>query len=288
MWVGLDRIIFLASVLCLPSLGAAIAAEIGLVGAATSAGGTHTLSLVIEEPSFDWPITIRRNDTGDSAAAVTIDVTPLTGPTARPAKQQRLLSNGQPVGEAALELSPLGQAVIRLTGTLPIKGDFKGQLGVVVSGQRVPYDITMTRRDPVNPPKAVLVGVGSDNKLPMTSDRADFEWPIIIRRDDTLSGHVDVKVHASVLSGPSGRLAEPKLTRDGKPAPAVLKLAPLGQEPLTLTGKADMEGIYTGEITLETAGVRTPVALALTHTRPDFDLKIDPISRMRDTAGGKG
>ena len=47
------------------------------------------------------------------------------------------------------------------------------------------YDITITRRKPATPPKIALVGVGADGRLAMTADRAAFEWPIIVRRDDT-------------------------------------------------------------------------------------------------------
>ena len=271
--------------LWLISIGRAAAGEIGIVGATTGSDGVQTLTLVVEEPAFDWPITVRRNDTGEPATAVRIDVTPLIGPSARPADHQRLLANGQPVDQAALELSSLGQVVIRLTGTLPVEGDFRGQLGVIVDSRRTPYDIMITRRKPANPPKAGIVGLSSDGRLAMTTDRAAIDWPIMIRRDDTLSGDIEVKVRVSPLAGPSGILFEPKLLKDGKPVTEVLKLTPLGQESLKLTGKVDVEGTYTGEITLETGGVPTPVTLALTRTRPDFDLKVEPISRLRDEAG---
>lgn len=284
----LSHVIFVVPVLWLMSVGAATAAEIGIVGAAAGAGGAHTLTLVVEDPAFDWPITIRRNDTGEPAVAVRIDVTPLIGPSARLADQQRLLANGQPVDPAVLELSSLGQAVVRLVGTLPVEGDFKGQLGVIVAGQRAPYDITITRRKPANPPKVGFVGVTSDGRLAMTSDRSAFEWPIILRRDDTLSGHIEVKLRVSPLAGLSGTLIEPKLLKDGKPLTEALKLPPLGQESLKLIGKADIDGAYTGEITHEIGGVRTPVTLALTRTRPDFDLKVDAISKNRSIAGADG
>ena len=64
-----------------------------------------------------------------------------------------------------------------------------------------------------------------------------------------------------------------------------LKLPPLGQESLKLIGRADLDGAYTGEITHEIGGIRTAVTLALTRTRPDFDLKVDPISKNRSTTG---
>ena len=277
-------VLLAAAVLWLTDMGAGSAAELGIVGATAAADGGRSLTLIVEEPAFDWPITIRRNDTGEPAA-VRIDVTPLIGPSARPADQQRLLVNGQPVDKAVFDLSSLGQAIVRLTGTLPVEGDFRGQLAVVVGGQRTPYDLTITRRKPTNPPKAAIVGASSDGRLAMTTDHASFAWPIIIRRDDTLSGDIDVTLGLSAMAGPSGTLIEPQLQQGGKPVTKPLKLGQLGQQSLQLVGKADVEGAYTGEITIETGGVRTPVTLTLTRTHPDFDLKVDPISKLRGTAG---
>ena len=272
----------LALLLCARAVGAT---EIGVVEAKTAPGGARTLNLVVEQARFDWPLTIRRNDSGQSDAAVTVDATTLLGPAARPAEDQHLLSNGQPAAHAALLLPSLGQAVVRLTGSLPVKGDFVGQLGLIVDGKRIPYEVTITRRDPTNPIKVAIVGSGSDNKLAMTSDRASFEWPIIIRRDDSLEGNADVKVRSSVMTGPSGALIETALSQDGKPLPAQLQLAPQAQQSLRLTGRADVEGTYSGEITIETGAVRTAYSLTLTCTRPNFELKVDPISRLRDTVG---
>jgi hypothetical protein len=192
-----------ALLLCAQSV---CAAEIGIVGAKTGPGDTHTLSMIVEQATFDWPLTVRRNDSGPADAAVTVDATPLIGPAAGPAEDQRLLSNGQAAAQAALMLPSLGQAVVRLTGSLPVKGEFVGQLGLIVDGKRIPYEVSITRRDPTNPMTVAIVGVGSDKKLTMTSDRAAFEWPIIIRRDDTLGGNADVKVRSSTMTGPSGRL----------------------------------------------------------------------------------
>jgi hypothetical protein len=261
------------------------AADIGVVEAKSASSGTRTLSLVIEEASFDWPLTIRRNDSGPSDAGVAVDVTTLLGPAARPAENQHLLANGQPTAQVALQLPSLGQAVVRLTGSLPVKGDFVGQLGLIVDGKRIPYEVTITRRDPTNPMKVVIVGAGNDNKLAMTSDRAAFEWPIIIRRDDPIGENADVKVRSSVVTGPSGVLIETALSQDGKPLPAQLQLAPQGQQALRLTGRAYLEGAYSGEISIETGAVRTAYSVTLTRTRPNFELKVDPISRLRDTAG---
>jgi hypothetical protein len=261
------------------------AAEIGVVEARTAPGGAHTLSLVIEQATFDWPLTVRRNDSGTMDASVTVDATTLLGPAALSAENQRLLSDGQAVERAPLQLPSLDQAVVRLTGSLPVKGDFVGQLGLIVDGKRIPYEVTITRRDPTNPMKVAIVGAGSDNKLAKTSDRAAFEWPIIIRRDDALAGNADVRVRSSVMTGPSGRVIEPKLVKDGKPLPALLQLAPMGQESLALTGEADVEGTYSGEITIETGSVRTAYSLTLTRARPGFELKVDPISRLRGTVG---
>jgi hypothetical protein len=133
--------------------------------------------------------------------------------------------------------------------------------------------------------KVAIVSASSDNKLAMTSDRAAFEWPIIIRRDDSLEGKADIKVRSSVMTGPSGRLIETALTQDGKPLPAQLQLVPQAQQSLRLTGRADVEGTYSGEITIETGGVRTAFSLTFTRTRPNFELKVDPISRLREMVG---
>ena len=281
-WSAFFCCALLAFLLC---ARAVCAADIGIVEAKTGPSGARTLSLVVEQATFDWPLTVRRNDSGPADVAVTVDATTMLGPTALPAEDQHLLINGQPAAQASLLLPSLGQAVVRLTGSLPVKGDFVGQLGLIVDGKRIPYEVTITRRDPTNPTKVAIVGVGSDNKLVMTSDRAAFEWPIIIRRDDALEGTADVKVRSSTMTGPSGRLIETKLSKGGKPLPAVLHLAPLAQELLLLTGRADVEGAYSGEITIETGAVRTAFSLTLTRTRPNFELKVDPISRLRDTVG---
>src|SRR5258708_114376 len=98
-WVSPGAAPFLAILLSVAH--GAYAAEIGVVEAKTGTGGARTLSLIVEEPTFDWPITIRRNDSGDAPAAVTVDVTTLIGPAARAAERQHLLSNGQPVDQAA-------------------------------------------------------------------------------------------------------------------------------------------------------------------------------------------
>jgi hypothetical protein len=270
----------------LSAAGEARAAEIGVVGATVGTGGTRNLSLIVEAAAFDWPITIRRNDSSDSTAKVRIDVTPLIGPSAQTADQQHLLVGGQPVDSAVIELSSLDQATVRITGTLPVEGDFKGQLGIILGEQRLPYDVTVTRRKPTNPPKVAFVGVGSDGRLAMTSDHGEFKWPITIRRDDTLTSDVDVRLRVSHFAGPSGTLIEPRLVRDGIPVTDALKLPALGQESLQLVGKAGLDGTYTGEITYELAGARAPVTLVLTRSRPDFDLKVESIAKIRGTTWG--
>ena len=229
----LCRFALFVAVICLGNVEPTRAADISVVGAAA---GTRALTLIIEEPTFDWPITIRRDDSTDGAAPVRIDVTPLTGPSARPVEDQRLLSNGQAVNPAGLEISPLDQAVVQLTGTLPVEGDFTGQLGVIVDGKRTSYDLKITRRKPANPPKVAIVGVGSDGRLSMTSDRAAFKWPITIRRDDTLENDLEIKMRAAQFTGPSGTLIQAQLQKDDSPLPEALKLSPLGQE-FSLAGR---------------------------------------------------
>jgi hypothetical protein len=103
--------------------------------------------------------------------------------------------------------------------------------------------------------------------------------------DDALTNDIQVKVWVSALSGPLGRVVAARLIKGDQPAPEMVTLGPFGQEPLTLTGQADAEGSYTGELTIESAGVRTAFGLTLTRTRPDFDIKIDPIARLRDAVG---
>jgi hypothetical protein len=269
------------------SLRAAKAAEIGIVGAAGGSEGARALTLVVEGPNFNWPIIVRRNDSGDAVARVRVDFTPLVGPSAQLADPLRLSMNGQDVGSADISLSSLDQKEVRLSGTLPVEGDFTGQLGIVViaEGKRIPYELKVTRRKPANPPKAGLVGATSDGKLAMTSDRFAFEWPMILRRDDSLKQDVEVKLHASLMAGPSGTIIQPKLMKDGKPLTDAIKLPSLGEQSLTLTGNADREGSYTGEIDYEIDGNRTSVTLTLTRSHPDLDFKIEPISKVYGEAG---
>lgn len=289
----MSRCMVWTACLCwLALLGAAAAQtpaspDIGIVQATTGAGGARTLTMQVEQASFDWPVVIRRNDSGAETAHVTVDFTPLVGPSTTPAENQLLVLNDQTVKEAVLDLASQGQGTVRLKGTLPVKGDFKGQVGVLLAGKpRTVYEVVITRRDPSNPPKAVIVGAGNDNKLAMTSDRAVFEWPFTVRRDDSVNRNVEIRVAASTMTGPSGRPVHPELFKDGQTVLPTIKLGPLAQQALTLKGTADAEGAYTGELTIETEGVRSTVTLTLTRTRPELEIKVDPIARLRDTSGG--
>jgi hypothetical protein len=269
------------------ALRAADPAEIGIPGATTGAAGARALTLVVDGPTFTWPIVVRRNDSGDDSVRVRVDVTSLIGPSAQLADPLHLSMNGLDVATAEFDLSSLDQKEVRLSGTLPADGDFTGQLGIVVvaEGKRIPYDLKVTRRKPENPPKVRFVGATSDSKLAMTSDKSTFEWPLIIRRDDALKQDVEVTLHASLMSGPSGAVIEPKLLKDGKPLTDAIKLTPLGEQSLTLIGTTDREGPYTGEISYDINGNSTSVMLNLTHTHPDLDFKIEPISKTYATAG---
>lgn len=264
---------------------AAYPADIDIAGATAAAGGARALALVVDGPDFTWPIVVRRNDGGAAPVPVRVDLTSLVGPSAQLANPLHLSLNGQDVATAEFDLASLRQQEVRLGGTLPVEGDFTGQLGVIVDGKRVPYDLKVTRRKPANPPKARFVGATSDNKLAMTSDKSTFEWPLIVRRDDTSKQQVvEVTLHVSPMSGPSGTIIAPKLLKDGKPLTEAIKLGP-AQQSLTLSGTADREGSYTGEISYDVDGTSASVMLTLTRTHPDLDFKIEPISKTHATAG---
>src|SRR5258708_6462726 len=62
---------------------AAYPAEIDIVGATAGAGGARALTLVVDGPTFTWPIVVRRNDGGDAPVRVRVDVTSLIGPSAQ-------------------------------------------------------------------------------------------------------------------------------------------------------------------------------------------------------------
>jgi hypothetical protein len=292
MRVANHRVCLLALLAALPMLcaigGPAAAAEIDIIGAIAGSGGTRSLTFVIERDTLDWPVVIRRNDSSDAPVPVRIDITPLIGPSAQLVEQQRLLLNGRPVDQEATNLASLAQAELRLAGLLPIEGDFIGQLGVIVEGKRVPYDLKVTRRKPANPPKVGFVGATTDGKLAMTSDRADFKWPLTLRRDDSLKDDVEIILHVPQMSGPSGTIIEPILNKGDNRLTEPVKLKSFAEQSLTLTGRAELEGTYTGEISYELNGVRFPVTLTLTRSRPDFDLKIEAISKIRATAGDAG
>ena len=123
---------FLAAILLL-ALGMRIsdAADLSVVGASPTSGGAPSLSLVVEDADLDWPIILRRNDSGQTPIEVRVDVTPLIGPSARPADNLGLAIDGQPPGQMRVDLPPLGQAVIRLSGKLGFEGAYKGELGVI-------------------------------------------------------------------------------------------------------------------------------------------------------------
>lgn len=269
------------------ALRAAHPAEIGIPGATTGAAGARALTLVVDSATFTWPIVVRRNDSGDASVRVRVDITSLIGPSAQLADPLHLSMNGLDVAAAEFDLSSLDQKEVRLSGTLPVDGDFTGQLGIIVvaEGKRVPCDLKVTRRKPENQPKLRFVGATSDSKLAMTSDKSSFEWPLIIRRDDALKQDVEVTLHASLMSGPSGAIIEPKLLKDGKPLTGAIKLPSLGEQSLTLIGATDREGPYTGEISYNINGNSTSVMLNLTRTHPDLDFKIEPISKTYATAG---
>ncbi len=270
----------------LVAFGAAAAPpDLSLAGGPVS-GGAHNLTLIAEEPTFEWPIVLRRNDNG-AQARICIDVTPLIGPSARPVGTQRLSIDGQTGGNCVDMAGVDKTVVVRLSGALPTEGDFKGQIGLVVDNtQRTPYDVTVTRRKPATPPTMGIVGVGTDGKLAMTSDRAAVEWPITLRRNDAQPGDIEVRLQVGPLAGPSGTVVQPTLQRGDAPLTAPLKLPPLGQETLKLVASAPLEGSYAGDITYEVAGTRTPVTLALTRTHPDFDLKVEAIPKLRGTVFG--
>ena len=258
---------------------AAYPAEISIPGA-TGAAGARALALVVDSPTFIWPIVVRRNDSGDVSVRVRVDITSLTGPLAQLANPLQLSINGQDVAAAEFDLASLDQKEVQLRGTLPSDGEFTGQLGIVIvaEGKRIPHDLKVTRRKPENLPKVRFVGATSDGKLAMTSDKAVFEWPLIIRRDDALKQDVEVTLRTSLMSGPSGVLIEPKL-KDRAQLTGSVKLPASGQQTLTLTGTADREGPYTGEISYDIDGTSTSVMLTLTRTDPDFNFKIEPTRR---------
>ena len=110
-------------------------------------GGAHSLTLVAEGPTFDWPIVLRRNDNG-AQARICVDVTPLIGPSARSVANQRLSIDGQ-TGSTCVEMAGVDKTVVvHLSGDLPVEGDFKGPIGLVVeTGCR--YAGSLTYPEPV-------------------------------------------------------------------------------------------------------------------------------------------
>jgi hypothetical protein len=266
-------------------LHVAHSAEIGIPSATTNAAGAKALALIVDGPSFSWPIVIRRNDSGGSALPVRVDVTSLQGRSAQTANPLHLSMDGRDVAVADFDLSALDQKEIRLSGTLPVEDEFTGQLGIIVEGNRIPYELKVTRRKPENPPKARFVGATSDGKLAMTSDKSSFEWPLVLRRDDALKQDVEVMPRVSLMSGPAGTIIEPKLLKDGNPITGPISLPSLGQQSLKLVGTADREGSYTGEISYDIDGNATTVTLTLNRTHPDLDFKIEPITKTFATAG---
>ncbi|RTM13599.1 MAG: hypothetical protein EKK33_10585 [Bradyrhizobiaceae bacterium] len=266
-------------------LHVAHSAEIGIPSATTNAAGAKALALIVDGPSFSWPIVIRRNDSGGSALPVRVDVTSLQGRSAQTANPLHLSMDGRDVAVADFDLSALDQKEIRLSGTLPVEDEFTGQLGIIVEGNRIPYELKVTRRKPENPPKARFVGATSDGKLAMTSDKSSFEWPLVLRRDDALKQVVEVMPRVSLMSGPAGTIIEPKLLKDGNPITGPISLPSLGQQSLKLVGTADREGSYTGEISYDIDGNATTVTLTLNRTHPDLDFKIEPITKTFATAG---
>lgn len=266
-------------------LHVAHSAEIGIPSATTNAAGAKALALIVDGPSFSWPIVIRRNDSGGSALPVRVDVTSLQGRSAQTANPLHLSMDGRDVAVADFDLSALDQKEIRLSGTLPVEDEFTGQLGIIVEGNRIPYELKVTRRKPENPPKARFVGATSDGKLAMTSDKSSFEWPLVLRRDDALKQVVEVMPRVSLMSGPAGTIIEPKLLKDGNPITGPISLPSVGQQSLKLVGTADREGSYTGEISYDIDGNATTVTLTLNRTHPDLDFKIEPITKTFATAG---
>jgi hypothetical protein len=267
-------------------VGGADAADpnLSLAGSPVASGGGQSLSLVAEEPAFDWPIVLRRNDNGASVN-VCLDITPLIGPSARRVGNTRLAIEGET--GTCIDMAGVDKTVVvHLAGSLPAEGDYKGQLGLVIDRTtRKPYDITIQRKKPANPPKVGIVGVGSDGKLAMTSDHAAIDWPIAVRRDDGQEGDVDVRLSVSPFTHPSGAVAQFTLQQGSAPITAPIKIAPFGLASVKLVGNAPLEGVYTGELGYEVNGVRTPVTLVLTRQRPDFDLKVDAMSKLRGIVG---
>ncbi|HEV2155814.1 hypothetical protein [Bradyrhizobium sp.] len=267
------------------ALRAAHTAEIAIPSATTNAAGAKSLALTVDRSNFTWPIVVRRNDSGDTALRVRVDFTSLQSSSAQVADALHLSLDGRDVAAAEFDLASLDQKEVRLSGTLPVEGEFTGQLGVIVDGKRVPYELKVTRRKPENQPKARLVGATTDGKLAMTSDKSAFEWPLVIRRDDVLEQDIDITPRISLMSGPSGTIVEPKLLKDGNPLTGAFKLPARGQQSLTLAGTADREGPYTGEISYDINGTGTTVVLNLTRTHPDLDFKVEPISKTFATTG---
>lgn len=270
-----------AVVLLLMSTGAGVAADFTIVGS----GATHALTQSVDRTALDWPITVRRNDNGAQPSEVCLDVTPLLGPSMQAATQQRLVAAAGQLGDRpCFKLPALGQGTAHLTGKLPVEGEYKAQLGLVADNVRTPYDIALTRTKPGI--KLGVVGAGTDGKLALTSDRSTVVWPVVIRRDDSLPDDAAVTFGVSPFAGPSATIVAPALLRDGKPLTGSVTLAGLRELPLTLNLKAELEGAYKGEITYEVGGTRTAIPMELTRTRPDFDLKVDAISKRRGTLWG--
>ncbi|MBN9090834.1 MAG: hypothetical protein J0J01_28300 [Reyranella sp.] len=274
------------------------AVEVTIVGAGGAAG--HSLAIGTNDAQFDWSIVVRRNDKGDPKEdkdpTICLDATPLVATQGGAVVTGARLSvdGKESTDEVCAPLRPYEQKTFKFAGSLPADGEFKLQLGLIVKGEgRQPYDATITRKNPTT--RLGFVGVGSDGKMAMNSDRAAFAWPLMIRRNDREAPpELPVTLRASTFTGPGGRIIAPRLMRDGQPVKPdePLKLGPFGEALVMLVpgddaaNLADVEGAYVGEILYEVQGARASVTLTLNRQLPDLDFKAEPISKLRGVVGG--
>jgi hypothetical protein len=157
---------------------------------------------------------------------------------------------------------------------------------------------------PVPPPGdavSVTIVTTSAGALSLSTMEPQLDWPIVIRRNDSLGGPRDIRVDITNLVSPSGRLETVKLQKDGADFAGTLTLQPLGQQILHLVGRVPEEGAYTAEIGLIIDGKRQSIAVsikrtvrevviagasggALQLTTPDPDLNWPIIIRRNDNA----
>jgi len=123
-----------------------------------------------------------------------------------------------------------------------------------------------------------VVGV-SANTLAISTVESEFDWPLLIRRNDGQAGAKVAIIDSSLLVGPGGRTYPLRLRKDNADFAGELSLEPYRQAQLQLVATLPDPGDYTGELRLRVDGKVQAVTIKIVRA-------VREVTVVGATAGG--